>query len=413
MAGARAGARCADSALLAPAAAAPVCRAGRPLPRNLLLGFLFHDARPRGKRPPRSRDRHGEELRFPHRPIWPRAQWQSNVLPEPLAASLLCRHGRADRSARRQPGIPAIPARAAARIRVLDGWRIKARARCGVPACGQPAGWIDPQPVLGRPRHRARGVLSGRCRDRGKIRPPAGRGVPEPARGSRKRMGLQLSLARRWTDARHDPHGRHRSRRSQLPPVSARADARARLPRQRTTGRGLAIRRARNGPATSHPPVSLESAGGRVRGLRLAGTAPHGTTERGDPIPTVHRHRHEFASCGRRECHRATIAPAGWPRRDDRPDRRAMGRAERLGASAMDRDRRPQSLWAQEACRQDRAALDPGEHRSLRIHRQARRKVRRQRRRCRSGRGIPATGRLRLDQRGIAPAAGALSVRGN
>ena len=74
--------------------------------------------------------------------------------------------------------------------------------------------------------------------DRGKFRPPAGRGVPEPARGSRKRMGLQLSLVRRRADARHDPHGRHHSRRSQLPPLSARADARARLPRQRTAGGG-------------------------------------------------------------------------------------------------------------------------------------------------------------------------------
>ena len=188
---------------------------------------------------------------------------------------------------------------------------------------------------------------------------------------SRKRMGLQLSLARRWTDARHDPHGRHRSRRSQLPPLSARADARARLSRQRTVGGGHSVCRARNGPAASRSPVSLESAGRRVRGLRLARTATHGTTDRRDSLSAFHRNRHERARCGSRECSRATITPAGWPRRNDRPDRRAMGRAEWLGAPAMDRDRRPQSVWTHEACRRDCAAVDQGKCRGLRVHRRS------------------------------------------
>src|SRR5207342_3215816 len=93
---------------------------GRSLRRDVLLGFVFHDARPRRKRTRGPDAFDGGQLRLPDRYLRPHPQWQPHVLPEPLATAGV----RADGGVARAPwpvrGV-ALPAAAAARARVLDG----------------------------------------------------------------------------------------------------------------------------------------------------------------------------------------------------------------------------------------------------------------------------------------------------
>ena len=97
LAGARAPARARSSLRLAAAAALSLCRAGRALHRDLLLGLLFHHAGPGAERAARPRPRHGAQLRQPDRPLRPRAERQPHLLSQPLAAALLRRDGRPGR----------------------------------------------------------------------------------------------------------------------------------------------------------------------------------------------------------------------------------------------------------------------------------------------------------------------------
>lgn len=109
-------------------------------------------------------------------------------------------------------------------------------------------------------------------------------------------------------------------------------------------------------------------------------------------------------------------AAAGRTRHHAGAERPAMGRTERLGAAAISRDRRVAPLRRTRARADHRHALDRDQPRLLPTHRQARRKVRRERG-GREGvvggrRRISAAGRLRLDQRRAARAARDVSAYG-
>ena len=87
-----------------------------------------------------------------------------------------------------------------------------------------PQGWHASQSLLGRSQHPARGILPG-GRGHGEGRRPATRGgLPEPARGGRERLGLQLALAQGRQDAFNHPHHGARAGRSQQPHGPARDD---------------------------------------------------------------------------------------------------------------------------------------------------------------------------------------------
>src|SRR5690606_37311786 len=103
------------------AAAAALCRAGRPFCGDLLLGLVFYDARFGGKRPARSDERDDRQFRVPHRSVWSHSERQSHVLRESLAAAVLCRDGGARSEARGRGRLRAAAAAAAAQVRILDG----------------------------------------------------------------------------------------------------------------------------------------------------------------------------------------------------------------------------------------------------------------------------------------------------
>ena len=99
-------------------------------------------------------------------------------------------------------------------------------------------------------------------------------------------------------------------------------------------------------------------------------------------------------------------------RRDAGRHRAAMGRAQRLGAAAMDRSFRLEELRPRPARRGDRLPLHGQCRARLSRDRQARRKIRRDRDQpAGRRRRISDPGRLRLDQRRDAEADGALSRR--
>ncbi len=138
VAGADARARRASVALLAAAAAAPLRGAGRALPRTLLLGFVFHDARAGGQRPARPAARDGGQLRLPDRHLRAGAQRHAHVLPHPLAAARVLPDDHAVRGPCRRSGA-RLPAAVEAGICVLDGRRGASAARRGPPARGAAA----------------------------------------------------------------------------------------------------------------------------------------------------------------------------------------------------------------------------------------------------------------------------------
>ncbi len=84
--------------------------ARRALSRDVLLGFLLHDGGSSDQRTRRSRGRHGRELCRPHRSVRAHSERQPDLLPEPLAATVLCGHGRAAGGARRRACADASPA---------------------------------------------------------------------------------------------------------------------------------------------------------------------------------------------------------------------------------------------------------------------------------------------------------------
>ena len=99
-------------------------------------------------------------------------------------------------------------------------------------------------------------------------------------------------------------------------------------------------------------------------------------------------------------------------RNDHRRHRTAMGRAERMGASSVDRGRRPGPLWAEPARRAGRLPVDGQCLARLSPDREAHGKIRRDRDRAAGWRRrISDPGRVRLDQRRDAQADGALSGR--
>ena len=126
--GAGAQARGSASVLVAPGAAASLRGAGWALQRDLLLGLVLHDARAGGKRPARPDGLDARQLRVAHRPVRPRAERQSQLLPQPLAAAVLRGDGGAGRAARRRRDLSQVPAAAAPRVR-SSGWRAKTRSR--------------------------------------------------------------------------------------------------------------------------------------------------------------------------------------------------------------------------------------------------------------------------------------------
>ena len=105
------------------AAAATLRRSRRPVPRALLLGFVFHHAGPRRKRPDGPARGHGAEFRRSHRRLRPHPERDAVLLPHPLAAAVLLRHGRAARSKRPGGGLREVSAATQSGIRVLDGGR--------------------------------------------------------------------------------------------------------------------------------------------------------------------------------------------------------------------------------------------------------------------------------------------------
>src|SRR5690606_1317110 len=112
------------------AAATALRGPGRALRRAVLLGLLLHDAGPRRERAPRPAARDGRQLRLADRLLRPRAERQSQLLPEPLAAAGVRADGGAVRGPRRERGGP-LPAAAAPRACVLDGGKRRAGARRG------------------------------------------------------------------------------------------------------------------------------------------------------------------------------------------------------------------------------------------------------------------------------------------
>ncbi len=163
--------------VVAAAARPPLCRPGRPLSRDLLLGQLFRHARPPQRRPPRPRPRHARQFRLADRPLRPYPQRQPQLLPQPVAAAVLLADGRTDRRPGGGRGPDPIPAGARGRIRLLDGRR-RRRSRPGRPSatssgcptasCSIGAGTIAPRratnPIARMSRRRgARTVRPTRC----------------------------------------------------------------------------------------------------------------------------------------------------------------------------------------------------------------------------------------------------------
>src|SRR5690606_30383362 len=129
---------------------------------GLLLGLVFHHARPGRKRAARAGGADAGQLRPPDRPLGPYPQRQPQLLPEPFAAAVLLAHGRAG-SARRSGRGHALPGPAPARARVLDGWRRRPAPGPGASPRGAAGRRQPAQPLLGRPRHAApdRGLRAG------------------------------------------------------------------------------------------------------------------------------------------------------------------------------------------------------------------------------------------------------------
>ena len=188
---------------------------------------------------------------------------------------------------------------------------------------------------LGRRQHREAGA-----------EPRAERGLSRPARGGRKRLGLQLALVRRQPDARDDPHDVDHSRRSEQPDVPPRNDDRARLRR----GARLRLRRRvhrTRGEARATASTSICGTRTATTATTTGSSASRATTyRRRRSIRSSRMRRGPSARTGRRATIEAQLLQARRPRDDHLQHDAAMGRAERLGAAALDRGRRGSSAMA-------------------------------------------------------------------
>ena len=117
-----------------------------------------------------------------HRRLRPHSERDAVLLPHPLAAAVLLRHGRPSRSRRPCGGLRPLSAATQDRIRVLDGGRGGLGGGRRSSPRGQARRRLDPQSLLGRQRRAARRVL---CRGR---RPGA-----LDRRGRRKRPGASFA----------------------------------------------------------------------------------------------------------------------------------------------------------------------------------------------------------------------------
>src|SRR5213076_2848140 len=216
-------------------------RPRRPLPRGLLLGLVFHDARAHRERPHRSREEYARQLCSPDRNGGAHSERQPDVLSQPQPAAVLRRHGRVVRAGDGYRARGSVPRRARGGARVLDerGGASRAGGGPGVsPRRAAARGRALTQPLLGRSAPaQARGIPSG-LRDRADASGSPARVVLSQRQGHRReRLGLLEPLDARperpahARDHRPNPGGLEQS------PLSRRADDRraAGVPR---TGRG-------------------------------------------------------------------------------------------------------------------------------------------------------------------------------
>ena len=170
--------------------------------------------------------------RYGHVPNGNRTYYLSRSQPPFFAAMVdLVASAAADADAVRAEYLPALSREYAFWMDGADAAGARQRASPG----GAPERRHAAQPLLGRSRCPARGVLS---RGRGDGRPPrptAAGGVSRSARRGRERLGLQLALAGGRADARDHPHDGPRAGRSQQHHGPARDVARRR-PRRRRRG---------------------------------------------------------------------------------------------------------------------------------------------------------------------------------
>ena len=196
VAGAHPPARFCGRAFVVDPVAAGVRRPGRPVPRDLLLGLLLHDARADRERADRSRAQHARQLRAPGRDGRAHSQRQPRVLSQPQPAAVFRRDGGAVREGDRYDAGAALPRRAGGGACVLDGWSRASRTRRGVSPSREAAGRIGAQSVLGRSGRTEAGVLPPRRRAGSDAPRRATRGLlsPRPSHG-RERLGLLEPLA--------------------------------------------------------------------------------------------------------------------------------------------------------------------------------------------------------------------------
>ena len=364
-------------------------------------------------------DRHARQLRralidrYGHVPNGNRTYYLSRSQPPFFSAMV-------ELVAQRDGGatLSQIPA-AAASANMRSGWRAPTRLAPGQRASPRraPARRHAAQSLLGRPRHAARGIVSRGHRDGARI------GAAAAARSiaicARRRRAAGISARAGWPTARRS----RRSARRDILPVDlnsllfqlettiakacergARCGVRAAKCRARGRARAAAIERylwdTRPGHSTDYDWRARKLARPRLGGDALSALLP------------ARRPRRRRARSRERSRAKLLQAAAGSrPRRRHRP---AMGRAERLGAAAVDRHRRPAQLRPGSARRaRSRSA---GSRRTCRVYRSTGKLVekydvagsgaRRRRRR------VSAAGRLRLDQRRAAQAARALSPAG-
>ena len=124
------------------------------------------------------------------------------------------------------------------------------------------------QPLLGRPRFGARGILARRRGDRRGHAAPRRRSASRSARRVRVGLGFQFALARRSRSEQH-PHHEHHARGPQRLPAPARGADRA--PESRRWRRRDGARLRAEGPSTAGGDrhLLLERTARRVPGLRL------------------------------------------------------------------------------------------------------------------------------------------------
>ena len=251
--------------LLAASPAAPLRRARRPVQRDLLLGQLLRDARPRSRTGglDLARDMLDNIAslidRYGHVPNGNRSYYLSRSQPPffSLMVELLAAH---DGDAVYVNYLPELEAEYAYWMDGADTFAPGSAARHVVRLPGRDA----LQPLLGRSGDAARRILSRGRRD-GASGPTARRRRSSRSEGRRReRLGFQLALARRRQDACDHPHDRHRPRRSQRRDGSSGGDAREGLPAEGRRGRRASAERPTRTSAPTRSADCLWNGRGRV-----------------------------------------------------------------------------------------------------------------------------------------------------